>query len=102
MLEKVTYYPFFNTMQMLILTIGTLKKRGDRARLKQLDGISRLKTFAKIIQLNIGLWQRLSINHCDQHQEQHHNNCHLSFSFRDGRMKVENDAFSFCNRYILL
>jgi hypothetical protein len=81
-------------MQMLILTKAALEKRGDRTRLEQFDGISRLKTFAKITQSNIGLWQRLSIKHCDERQDKHHYNCHLSFLFKKVRTKWENYIFS--------
>jgi hypothetical protein len=79
---------------MLILTIATSKKRRNEARFEQFDGIGRLKTFARITQSNIGLRESLSIKHCDQHQEQHDSNCHLSSPFRNGKVKEKNDALS--------
>ncbi len=56
---------------MLILTIATLEKRRDGAVLEQLNGIGRLKLFARITQLDVGLRESLSIEYCEQHQEQH-------------------------------
>jgi hypothetical protein len=58
-------------MKMLILTIATLENRRNEAGLEQFDGIGRLKISARITQSNVGLKEILSIEHCEQHQEQH-------------------------------
>jgi hypothetical protein len=67
----MTLYPLLKLIKMLILTIATLKKRRDEESLEQLDGIGRLKIFARTTQSNVGLRESLSIERCEQHQEQH-------------------------------
>ncbi len=68
---RMTLYPLLKLIKMLILTIATLKKRRDEESLEQLDGIGRLKIFARTTQSNVGLRESLSIERCEQHQEQH-------------------------------
>ncbi len=58
-------------MKMFILTIATLEKRRGGVVLEQLDEIGRLKLCVRITQSNVGLRESLSIEHCEQHQEQH-------------------------------